>query len=79
MKTSSIKMLVNGINRYLKEYGVYPTCAFMDDGTREDLLKRIAELPKEDKVTRRTIKRTRLIQRENIQHHIKFGMSERDF
>ena len=72
-------MLVNGIERYKTQYGSYPRFAFMDAETRQEALKQIAELPEGDKATKRTIKRTQLVERSDIKYQIRFGMSEKDF
>lgn len=79
MRISKLKSFVSGIERYKKEYGCYPRYAFLSSTHRDGLLKEISNIPEQDKATRRTIKRTQLIQREGVQHHIRFGMGEKDY
>ncbi len=77
MKTQRLTALVNGINKFVKDYGVYPSNAIMDPDTLKQVQEEIAGLPDSDKAIRRTIKRTKLIEgTTGVKYHITFAMND---
>ena len=77
MKPKQLTALVNGINKFVKTYGVYPSNAIMDLDTLKQVKEEIAALPESDKATRRTIKRTKLVESTTgVKYHITFAMND---
>lgn len=77
MRAKRLTTLVNGINKFVKSYGVYPENAIMDPDTLKQVQSEIEALPEGDKATRRTIKRTKLVESATgVKYHMIFGMDD---
>ena len=77
MRAKRLTALVNGINKFVKSYGVYPENAIMDPDTLKQVQSEIEALPEGDKATRRTIKRTKLVESTTgVKYHITFAMND---
>ncbi len=77
MKAKRLTALVNGIKKFVKDYGVYSANAIMDPDTLKQVQSEIEALPESDKATRRTIKRTKLVESTTgVKYHITFAMND---